>query len=64
LDFLSATTWNQHDRFARPRAEETGFDLASAFPAIDAWRERVANLPGWKPPYEMMPVGNSMPLRG
>jgi glutathione S-transferase len=44
-------------------SEETGFDLASAFPAIDAWRGRVAALPGWKPPYEMMPVGNSMPMR-
>lgn len=43
-------------------AEETGFDLAAAFPAIDAWRKRVAELPGWKPPYEMMPVGNSPPL--
>jgi glutathione S-transferase len=43
--------------------EETGFDLAAAFPAIDAWRERVAALPGWKPPYEMMPVGNSLPVR-
>jgi glutathione S-transferase len=44
-------------------SEETGFDLAAAFPAIDAWRERVAALPGWKPPYEMMPVGNSLPVR-
>jgi len=43
-------------------AEETGFDLASAFPAIDDWRRRVAELPGWKPPYEMMPVGNSPTL--
>ncbi|MDP1747995.1 MAG: glutathione S-transferase C-terminal domain-containing protein, partial [Reyranella sp.] len=43
--------------------EETGFDLATAWPAIDAWRGRVAALPGWKPPYEMMPVGNSMPMR-
>jgi glutathione S-transferase len=42
--------------------EETGFDLAAEFPAIDAWRGRVAALPGWKPPYEMMPVGNSMPM--
>jgi glutathione S-transferase len=42
--------------------EETGFDLATAFPAIDAWRQRVAELPGWRPPYEMMPVGNSPPL--
>jgi len=43
--------------------KETGFDLATAFPAIDAWRGRVAALPGWKPPYEMMPVGNSLPVR-
>lgn len=43
--------------------EETGFDLAAAYPAIDAWRGRVAALPGWKPPYEMMPIGRSMPMR-
>lgn len=42
--------------------EETGFDLAASFPAIDAWRGRLAALPGWKPPYEMMPVGNSLPV--
>lgn len=42
---------------------ETGIDLAAAYPAIDAWRGRVAALPGWKPPYEMMPVGNSLPMR-
>ena len=43
--------------------EETGFVLAAAYPAIDAWRGRVAARPGWKPPYEMMPVGKSMPMR-
>ena len=43
-------------------AEETGFDLAD-FPAIDAWRQRIAALPGWKPPYDMMPVGGSPPFR-
>lgn len=42
--------------------EETGFDLATAFPAIDGWCRRVAALPGWKPPYEMMPVGRSLPV--
>jgi glutathione S-transferase len=42
---------------------ETGFDSAAQFPAIDAWRRRVAALPGWKPPYEMMPVGTSPPVR-
>ncbi len=43
--------------------EETGFDLAAAYPATDARRGQLAALPGWKPPYEMMPVGKSMPMR-
>ena len=43
--------------------EETGFDIATAYPAIDAWRKRIAALPGWKLPYEMMPVGGSPPMR-
>ena len=42
---------------------ETGFDLAASHPAIDAWRKRLAALPGWKPPYEMMPVGSDLPVR-
>jgi glutathione S-transferase len=44
--------------------EETGIDIETSFPAIDAWRKRVAALPGWKPPYDLMPVGKSlMPSR-
>jgi glutathione S-transferase len=43
--------------------EETGFDIAAQFPAIDAWRRRVAMLPGWKLPYVLMPVGSSLPQR-
>jgi glutathione S-transferase len=43
-------------------AAETGFDLAE-YPSIDAWRRRVAALAGWKPPYEMMPVGTSPAVR-
>jgi glutathione S-transferase len=42
---------------------ETGFDLAATFPAIHAWRQRLARLPGWKSPYELMPVGVSLPIR-
>jgi len=42
--------------------EETGIDVA-AYPALDRWRQRLAALPGWKPPYEMMPVGRGMPVR-
>lgn len=42
---------------------ETGFNIARAYPAIDAWRKRLAALPGWKSPYEMMPVGSDLPVR-
>lgn len=34
---------------------ETGYDIAASHPHLHAWRERIAALPGWKPPYEMMP---------
>ena len=34
---------------------ETGYDLAASYPHLHAWRERIAALPGWKPPYDMMP---------
>ncbi|MBL6616196.1 MAG: glutathione S-transferase C-terminal domain-containing protein [Reyranella sp.] len=44
-------------------AAETGFDIATRFPAIDAWRGRLAGLPGWRPPYELMNVGSSLMLR-
>ncbi len=35
--------------------EETGFDLAVSHPHIDAWRQRIAAMPGFKPPYDLMP---------
>lgn len=34
--------------------EETGLDR-SAYPRIGAWAQRIAALPGWRPPYELMP---------
>lgn len=34
--------------------EETGLDR-SKFPNIEAWAKRIAALPGWKSPYELMP---------
>ena len=43
--------------------EETGIDIEATFPAIHAWRQRLAALPGWKPPYELMPVGSVLPVR-
>jgi glutathione S-transferase len=35
--------------------DETGFELAKSHPAVHAWLRRVANLPGWRPPYELLP---------
>ena len=34
--------------------EPFGFDRAD-WPHIDAWLDRIAALPGWKPPYDLMP---------
>jgi glutathione S-transferase len=36
--------------------EETGIDR-KAFPNIEAWTKRIAALPGWKHPYDLMPRG-------
>lgn len=36
--------------------EETGIDRWKLFPAIDAWRGRIAALPGWKGPWDLMPA--------
>ena len=34
--------------------EDTGIDRAK-FANIEAWKKRIAALPGWKPPYELLP---------
>ena len=34
--------------------EETGIDRAK-FPNLNAWADRIAALPGWKPPYDLLP---------
>ena len=36
-------------------ADETGYDFASSHPAIHAWLGRMAQLPGWKPAYDLLP---------
>lgn len=38
--------------------EPFGFDRAE-WPAIDAWLTRIASLPGWKHPYDLMPGNQS-----
>ena len=36
-------------------ADEHGFDFATSHPAIHAWLARMAQLPGWKPAYDLLP---------
>ena len=40
--------------------DETGFDLAATHPAVHAWLARIAALPGWRPPYDLLP-GRRLP---
>ncbi len=35
--------------------DETGYDLAATHPAIHAWLGRVAAIPGWRAPYDLLP---------
>ena len=36
-------------------ADETGYDLATSHSAISAWLGRMAQLPGWKSAYDLLP---------
>lgn len=36
-------------------AEESGYDIPRQYPAMARWLERLEQLPGWKPPYELLP---------
>ena len=35
--------------------DESGYDLAASHPAVHAWLGRVAALPGWQAPYDLLP---------
>ena len=35
--------------------EETGFDFPATHPNIAIWMERLSGLPGWRPPYDLLP---------
>src|SRR5262252_2018095 len=35
--------------------EESGYDLAASHPAVHAWLGRVAAVPGWRAPYDLLP---------
>ncbi|HSY57283.1 MAG TPA: glutathione S-transferase family protein [Bradyrhizobium sp.] len=36
-------------------SSETGYDLAASHPAVSAWLQRVAALPGWRSAYHLLP---------
>jgi glutathione S-transferase len=36
-------------------SDETGYDFAKTHPAISAWLGRIADLPGWKSAYDLLP---------
>ncbi len=36
-------------------ARETGYDLQAAYPGVHAWLGRIAALPGWSTPYDLLP---------
>jgi glutathione S-transferase len=36
-------------------ANETGYDFAVSHPAVHAWLGRIALLPGWRSPYDLLP---------
>ncbi len=35
--------------------EESGYDWAETHPSIKAWIDRIAGLPGWQAPYDLLP---------
>ncbi len=35
--------------------DETGYDLALSHPAVHAWLGRIAQQPGWRSPYDLLP---------
>jgi glutathione S-transferase len=36
-------------------SDETGYDLAASHPAVHAWLGRIAEIPGWRSPYDLLP---------
>jgi glutathione S-transferase len=44
-------------------ADETGYDLTSNHPHVHAWLGRIAALPGWRAPYDLLP-GDRLPRFG
>jgi glutathione S-transferase len=34
---------------------ESGYDLAATYPSVNRWLARIATLPGWRAPYDLLP---------
>lgn len=43
-------------------ADEIGVDLGASHPNVAAWAARIAAMPGWRHPYDLMP-GHPLPAR-
>ncbi len=43
--------------------DESGYDLAVSHPGVHAWIGRIAALPGWRAPYDLLP-GKRLPRYG
>jgi glutathione S-transferase len=41
--------------------EESGYGYPSRYPSIAAWIERLKAVPGWAPPYEVLPGARIAP---
>ena len=41
-------------------SDETGYDFATSHPAVHAWLQRLAALPGWRSAYDLLP-GKRLP---
>jgi len=40
--------------------DESGYDLGASHPAVQRWLDRIAALPGWRAPYDLLP-GTRLP---
>nr|WP_244548759.1 glutathione S-transferase family protein [Bradyrhizobium canariense] len=36
-------------------SDETGYDFTTSHPAVKAWLQRLASLPGWRSAYDLLP---------
>jgi len=41
--------------------EESGYDYVARYPSIAAWIERLKAVPGWAPPYDVLPGARDAP---